>query len=137
MLTSCSLPCIILFLPGCVPADRIGNIIRAAGEYPTEATANELIARYRAAGDEINFDQFLSAMAEVRQKHKKPSKTEIEAAFRVFGTSPYITVSELKKTLTQFGEKLSDDEIDRLVALVGTTEDGRIDKNEMANRLTS
>lgn len=117
--------------------DRIGSVIRAAGECPTEATVDELIARYRAIGDEVNFDQFVSAMVEVRQKHKKPSKAEIDAAFRVFGTAPYITISELKKILTQFGEKLSDDEIDRLVALVGTTEDGRIDKDEMAARLTS
>ncbi|KAI0564590.1 Calmodulin-3 [Gracilaria domingensis] len=104
---------------GCVPVDRIGSIIRAAGEFPTEATVNELVNR------------------EVRRKHKKPSASEVEAAFRTFDSSPYVTVADLKKTLTQFGEKLSEEEVDRLVTLVGTTEDGRVDKKEMAMRLTS
>ncbi|CAN8069401.1 unnamed protein product [Agarophyton chilense] len=122
---------------GCVPTDRIASIIRAAGEYPTEVTVSELINKYSISGDTVTFEQFVSAICEVRKKHKKLSTSEVEAAFRIFDSSPYVAVADLKKTLTQFGEKLCEEEIDRLVNLVGTTEDGRIDKKEMALQLTS
>lgn len=122
---------------GSVPADRLGNIIRASGEYPTEATIKGLMTSHISNGNEISFEQFCDMMKEVRGKHSKLSAAAIKAAFQVFDSSGYIKVADLKRILTQFGEKLSEQEVESIITDITVTEDGRIDYSELAMRLTS
>lgn len=112
--------------------------MRSLGENPTEAKLRDIEkSANSSAGGTVTFDVFLNIMQDLADTTKKLSASDIEDAFRVFDTenTGSLPVAELKRVLTSFGEKLSDEEVEGLLNLVDTTPDGKIDYIELSKKL--
>lgn len=122
---------------GYVDANRMTLLIRATGETPTERKVAEIIAMAHETGGKVSFMQFVEIIKGIRKSEARPSLSDIEAAFHVFDPSElgYIHRDELKRVLTTFGEKLSGEEVEGLIAVADIDEQGRIDYIKFAKQL--
>lgn len=127
---------------GYVEVARMATMIRAAGETPTEAKLSEVIrSATDSDGCRVTVDHFIQVVADLRYDKDtcRPSASDVEAAFRVFDRSGrgFLTKDEIARVLTSFGDKLSADEVERLLAVADVDEQGRIDYKRFATKLVS
>lgn len=122
---------------GIVPASRIGVIIRACGENPTEARVNNIVERANARDGTISYEDFLEIIQEIRTSEKRLTTADLEAAFSVFDASKSGTIhsDELRKVLTTLGEKLNAEEVEELISLAEPNADGTIDYVQLSMKL--
>lgn len=122
---------------GIVPASRIGMIIRACGENPTEARIISIVEKANERDGTISHEEFLAIMQDIRANEKRITTTDLEEAFRVFDTSKSGTIhsSELRKVLTTLGEKLSEEEVKELLNLAEPDADGTINYVQLSKKL--
>lgn len=122
---------------GIVPASRIGTIVRACGEYPTEARINSIVEKANERDGTISYEEFLTIMQDIRTSEKRVTTTDLEAAFSVFDTSKSGTIhsDELRKVLTTLGEKLNEEEVEELLSLAEPNADGTIDYVQLSRKL--
>ncbi|EDQ90131.1 uncharacterized protein MONBRDRAFT_24630 [Monosiga brevicollis MX1] len=119
---------------GKLDSDACCKCLRACGIPLTEnAIANITTDLDIYSDGEVNWDGFMALMEE----HHKPLPTEKEliAAFKAMDEdgSGAVSRSELKRFLTNVGEKLSEDEFEQMVADIDTDGDGEIDYKEFAS----
>lgn len=126
---------------GYVEVGRVSTLIRATGETPNEAKVAEIAKAASENGGRITVDGLMDIVSELRKSKdgQRPSVNDVEAAFRVFDPSGkgYLTKDELKRVLTNFGDKLSAKEVEELFKVGDVDEHGRIDYVRLANKLDS
>lgn len=109
------------------------------GEAPTEAKLHELSsALEKSQGGTITFEELVSAVKQTRAECPRPSKTDLEIAFRTIDKSKtgIIAISDLKEALTTLGEPLDAAELDRVLAEIDI-HDGKVDCEKLAKLLSS
>jgi len=74
----------------------------------------------------VDFSEFLAMMA--RKMRDTDSEEEIREAFRVFDKdgNGFISAAELRRVMTNLGEKLSDDEVDEMIRTADIDGDGQV-----------
>ncbi len=123
---------------GTINAQKIGQIMRKLGNNPTEEQLFQLIENVAKPGsDKIGFDDFVDLM---EQKNKEnDSEVEIINTFQIFNTenNGMISNQELFHIIRTFGETLTDDEIEEIIAEADVDGDGYINYEEFVRMMTA
>lgn len=105
--------------------------MRSLGQNPTEAELREIIAEVDKNGNgKLDFPEFLSLMA--RKMKDADTEEEIREAFKVFDKdgNGFISAADLRHIMTNLGEKLTDEEVDEMLAEADPHRQGQINYEE-------
>merc|ERR1712113_575969 len=121
---------------GTITTKELGTVMRSLGQNPTEAELQDMINEVDADGNgTIDFPEFLSLMA----RKMKDTDTEEEPieAFKVFDRDGdgFISAGELRYSMTNLGEKLSDLEVDEMIREADLDNDGQINYDEFVKMM--
>ena len=110
------------------------GVLRLLGNNPTNGELEDIIRAIDLNKDGfIDFDEFARVWwVREQQQLEADFETELELAFKVFDTdgSGVITREELREKLTTLGEKLSEEEVEELLAEADTDKSGTISFEE-------
>lgn len=100
---------------GRVPANSLGDLLRACGQNPTNAEVDDLVAGAKVA--DFDFESFLKILNRPNGFREPGEPEEFVRGFQVFDKdmTGFIGVGELRYVLTSLGEKLSNEEVDELL----------------------
>ena len=112
---------------GNITVKELGTVMRSLGQNPTEADIAEMMRTVDTDGNgTVSFDEFVVMMK--RQMQACESPEEVEAAFKIFDKNGDGTISaaELRHVMTSLGERLTDEEADRMIKEADPDGDGQI-----------
>ncbi|OMJ29962.1 Calmodulin [Smittium culicis] len=116
---------------GSVTTSELGVVMRSLNQNPSDAELADMINEIDADGNgTIDFPEFLTLMA--RKMKDTDTEEEIREAFKVFDKdgNGFISASELKHVMTSLGEKMSEAEVEEMIAEADTDGDGQINLEE-------
>ena len=123
---------------GTIDTEEIGIILRSLGQNPTEKELLDMINEADADGNgTIDFREYLNMMA------KKTNPQDIEdglrEAFRVFDKdgNGLISAAELRYAMTNFGEKITEEEVEEMMKEADKDGDGFISYEELVVMMLS
>ncbi|OWF56438.1 calmodulin-A-like [Mizuhopecten yessoensis] len=123
---------------GTITTEELGTVMRSLGQSPNEQTIQDMVNEADIDGNGIiDFNEFLVMMA---KKIKDTDSTEdIKEAFKVFDKdgNGQISSEELRRVMTNLGEKLSDEEVDEMIQEADIDGDGQINYEEFSMMLTT
>ncbi|XP_072013440.1 calmodulin-like [Amphiura filiformis] len=123
---------------GIITTKELGTVMRSLGQNPTESELQELIDEVDADGNgTIDFAEFLTMMA--KQMNELDQEEEIRNAFKVFDKdgNGFISATELRHVMTNLGEKLTDEEVDEMIAEADIDGDGQVNYEEFVSMMIS
>ncbi|CAH1724038.1 myosin-2 essential light chain-like isoform X2 [Sipha flava] len=96
---------------------QIGNALRALGQNPTESDVNKFTQQHKA-DERITFEVFLPIYQAISKNRSSNTAEDFNEGLRHFDKdgNGYISSAELRHLLTSLGEKLTDDEVEQLLA---------------------
>jgi len=105
---------------GRVPADSLGDLLRACGQNPTLAEISE---QGKNVGKDFDFDSFLRILNRPGGFRDPGDPEQYFRGFQVFDKdmTGFVGVGQLRYILTNLGEKMSDEEVDELLKAVDTS----------------
>uniref|UniRef100_A0A2P2HZ24 Myosin-2 essential light chain-like n=1 Tax=Hirondellea gigas TaxID=1518452 RepID=A0A2P2HZ24_9CRUS len=100
-----------------IQVTQIGEALRALGQNPTEADVKRLSHQHRP-DERISFEVFLPILQTISRQNPGDTADDFIEGLRHFDKdgNGYISSAELRHLLTHLGEKLSDDEVEQLLA---------------------
>eukprot|EP01022_Parablepharisma_sp_SALTPOND_P028437 TRINITY_DN70963_c0_g1_i1.p5 TRINITY_DN70963_c0_g1~~TRINITY_DN70963_c0_g1_i1.p5 ORF type:complete len:178 (-),score=25.90 TRINITY_DN70963_c0_g1_i1:1809-2342(-) len=123
---------------GTITIKELEIVMRSLGQNPTEAELQDMINEVDEDGNGvIDFSEFLSLMA--NKMKDNDTEEELMEAFKVFDRdgSGSISSEELRHVMMNLGEKLSEEEVDKMLREADVNGDGSIDFSEFVNMLIS
>jgi calmodulin len=124
---------------GTITADKLGAVMTALGQRPTATELREMIrlAHDDDQKDTIDFLDFLTLMAS-NPKGADEQEAGIREAFKVFDKdgNGFISAADLRRVLTNLGEKITDEEVEDMVREADTDGDGRINYEEFVKMMS-
>lgn len=120
---------------GNIPAEKLGDMLRAVGQNPTQAEVSELVEKLPKST--FTYDEFLEV---VNRPNGFKSVGEVDdyiRGFQVFdkGNTGEIGVGELKYILSSMGEPLTEAEVNELVEGLKSDRDGNVNYVEFVKSL--
>jgi len=118
---------------GRIGLGELGTILRSLGKNPTEAELRKLLDEFKKGKktEELDFENFLELMA----KNMRPTdlQAELLEAFQTFDQDGDGTLDAtlLRYILTQVGEKMTEDELDELMAEAMIDDNGKAQFSEL------
>lgn len=112
---------------------EFGNLIRAIGFNPSNREIEETLRKFDKNGDGvIDFQEFISMAKHFEGCSKDDMEQTLRQAFRVFDRdgNGYISTEELRYVVTTFGEKLTHEEAEELIAMFDKNKDGKLEYEE-------
>uniref|UniRef100_A0A0N5A3M3 Myosin-2 essential light chain n=1 Tax=Parastrongyloides trichosuri TaxID=131310 RepID=A0A0N5A3M3_PARTI len=102
---------------GLIFAKQIGDVLRALNLKPTEADIHRYVSHYSSPEERIVFGDFLYTYQAARNLCNPVPLEEIIEGLSHFDKegNGMIKVAELRHILTTLGERLADDEVDKLI----------------------
>ncbi|KAK6102644.1 myosin, putative [Brugia malayi] len=97
---------------------QVGDVLRALGQNPTEAEIQKCCSHWTDPETRITFEDFVPIYQSVnkcRENHTLEEFVEGLSHFDKEGNG-LINIAELRHLLTTLGERLSDEEVDQLLA---------------------
>ncbi|XP_075246378.1 neo-calmodulin-like [Convolutriloba macropyga] len=121
---------------GVIEKEEIGDVLRAAGQDPTNAELDGFMER--ADTDKngvVDFQEFVNMIDEV--KKNTPKETLLQEAFKSFdiNSDGKVSSKELKEFLQGYGEKLTDQEAEEIIKLGDVDGDGMLNVDEFIRAL--
>ena len=113
--------------------------MRSLGLNPTQAELQSMINEVDVDGNgTVDFPEFLSLMAREMKDTDIDEDEELIEAFKVFDRdgSGMISAAELRHVMTNYGEKLTDEDVDEMIVDADVDHDGNINYVEFV-RYTS
>ena len=110
--------------------------MRSMGQNPTEDEVLNLVIEYDINGDgTIDFEEFMEMMKKQSKDHD--NSAELREAFKIFDRdgNGFIDAEELKRVVTQYGAKLSQEEAGELLREADQDGDGKLDYNEFVRMM--
>jgi len=100
---------------------EVGECLRAFGENPTNAEVSKVLnnpSQDAMNSKFVSFDEFLPMLAQVKRQAHQSSFEDLNEGLKVFDKENNGTVSgaELRHVLVTLGEKLSEEEVEQLLA---------------------
>lgn len=117
---------------GFLQSSELAKAMQLAGQNPSQEDLKQIRKKFDTNFDNvIDFDEFALVVAEKFIDPETMRKKAFEA-FAVFDQdkSGFITLSELRRVLTTYGEDMSDEEVDKLFSTLDTDNNGKLDINE-------
>jgi len=98
---------------GMIPANQVGEVLRALGQNPTEADVRRLVQK----SDRVSFETFLPILQAVSQKKISDTVEDFIEGLRHFDKdgNGFISSAELRHMLTSLGEKMTEEEVESLI----------------------
>merc|ERR1712051_920481 len=121
---------------GTITTQEMGTVLRSLGQNPTEAELQDMINEVDADGNRtIDLPEFLSLMA--RCPRATEGEEELIEAFKVFDRdgNGFISAAEVRHTMTNLGEKLTEEEVDEMVREADVDGDGQINYEEFVKMM--
>lgn len=102
---------------GKINISQLGDALRALGQNPTEADVKKCCLQHNQDA-RISFEVFLPILQSVSAKRNTDSAEDFIEGLRHFDKdgNGYISSAELRHLLTTLGEKLTDEEVEALLA---------------------
>ncbi|XP_077993566.1 myosin-2 essential light chain-like isoform X2 [Glandiceps talaboti] len=105
---------------GRIEAPAVGDVIRALGYNPLQSDIKKLVDSFGGRDKRISFEEFLPVVQSFASKahHDQHRYEEFVEGLRVFDKDGNGTMNsaELRHVLTTLGERLTDDEVEQLLA---------------------
>lgn len=125
---------------GYIHTNMVSTILRTLGQTFEEKDLKELIAEIDQDGSgELEFDEFLALTARfLIEEDTEAMQEELREAFRMYDKSGngYINVSDLREILRALDDKLTEDELDEMIAEIDTDGSGTVDFDEFMEMMT-
>jgi len=101
---------------GMIPANQVGEVLRALGQNPTEADVRRLVQNQKTGG-RVSFETFLPILQAVSQKKISDTVEDFIEGLRHFDKdgNGFISSAELRHMLTSLGEKMTEEEVESLI----------------------
>jgi len=101
---------------GMIPANQVGEVLRALGQNPTEADVRRLVQNQKTEG-RVSFETFLPILQAVSQKKISDTVEDFIEGLRHFDKdgNGFISSAELRHMLTSLGEKMTEEEVESLI----------------------
>jgi len=102
---------------GKINVSQLGDVLRALGQNPTEADVGK-VSGTQKQDYRISFDEFLPILQSINKGKPTDTADDFIEGLRHFDKdgNGFISSAELRHLLTTLGEKLSDDEVEQLLA---------------------
>jgi len=102
---------------GKIQVNQVGDVLRALGQNPTEDQVKKLTDQRRPE-ERISFEVFLPIYSSISKNKNTETAEDFIEGLRHFDKdgNGYISSAELRHLLTTLGEKLSDEEVEQLLA---------------------
>ena len=106
---------IISINPDSLQTNKVGEVLRALGQNPTEAEVHRLVHEHK--GDRISFETFLPILQAVSSKKITDTPEDFVEGLRHFDKdgNGFITSAELRHMLTSLGEKMNEEDVENLI----------------------
>eukprot|EP01006_Ploeotia_vitrea_P060984 TRINITY_DN76989_c0_g1_i1.p1 TRINITY_DN76989_c0_g1~~TRINITY_DN76989_c0_g1_i1.p1 ORF type:complete len:158 (+),score=28.45 TRINITY_DN76989_c0_g1_i1:280-753(+) len=114
----------------------LGMALRAAGQNPTEQELLDMMNEVDTDGSgTLDFQEFLIFVT--RKMSDYVSEEELKAAFQVFDKdgNGYISAIEMRIMMCTMGDKLSDEEMNELLAEAESDMEGNINYDEFVKKI--
>jgi len=125
---------------GAIHTSKVSTILRTLGQSFEEKELQELIKEIDADGSgELEFDEFLALTAKfLVEEDAEAMQEELRDAFRMYDKegNGYIKTAQLKEILRALDDKLTDDELDEMIAEIDTDGSGTVDFDEFMEMMT-
>uniref|UniRef100_A0A5K3G1R7 EF-hand domain-containing protein n=1 Tax=Mesocestoides corti TaxID=53468 RepID=A0A5K3G1R7_MESCO len=105
---------------GMIDAIKVPDLLRCAGMNPTLKVALKHGATKKACEKQYKFDEFLPVYQAIVKEKEEGTFADYMEAFKTFDREGQgiISLAELRHVLTNYGERLSDSEVDEIIKLV-------------------
>eukprot|EP01053_Blabericola_migrator_P005469 Blabericola_migrator_1__5468@NODE_2795_length_2342_cov_156_509890_g60_i1_p3_GENE_NODE_2795_length_2342_cov_156_509890_g60_i1NODE_2795_length_2342_cov_156_509890_g60_i1_p3_ORF_typecomplete_len143_score30_43EFhand_7/PF13499_6/3_4e09EFhand_7/PF13499_6/9_9e18EFhand_8/PF13833_6/0_0083EFhand_8/PF13833_6/1_3EFhand_8/PF13833_6/3_5e16EFhand_11/PF08976_11/0_03EFhand_11/PF08976_11/2_7e15EFhand_6/PF13405_6/4_7e06EFhand_6/PF13405_6/1_2e03EFhand_6/PF13405_6/6_9e05EFhand_6/PF13405_6/0_09EFhand_1/PF00036_32/4_8 len=120
---------------GFIPCKDIANVIRATGTNPSEKELDEMLAG--KADAQFSYKDFEALV--LPRITGKDVVAELTQAFKPFdrGNTGHISAAELRSVMASLGERLTKEEIDKMISEADPTNSGKISYDEFIRVLTN
>eukprot|EP01055_Gregarina_sp_Pseudo9_P001945 Gregarina_sp_Pseudo_9__1944@NODE_2339_length_1034_cov_131_304523_g2154_i0_p2_GENE_NODE_2339_length_1034_cov_131_304523_g2154_i0NODE_2339_length_1034_cov_131_304523_g2154_i0_p2_ORF_typecomplete_len143_score20_68EFhand_7/PF13499_6/7_3e09EFhand_7/PF13499_6/9_2e20EFhand_8/PF13833_6/0_011EFhand_8/PF13833_6/2_3EFhand_8/PF13833_6/0_59EFhand_8/PF13833_6/1_3e17EFhand_11/PF08976_11/0_016EFhand_11/PF08976_11/5_7e16EFhand_6/PF13405_6/4_4e06EFhand_6/PF13405_6/76EFhand_6/PF13405_6/2_2e05EFhand_6/PF13405_6/0_0 len=120
---------------GFIPTKDIVTVIRATGTNPTEKELEQMLAGKE--GSNFSYKDFENLV--LPRLAGKDVISELTQAFKPFDrqNTGHISSAELRSVMTSLGEKLSKEEIDKMISEIDPNNSGKISYDEFIRVLTN
>ncbi|XP_074566659.1 calmodulin-1-like [Curcuma longa] len=121
---------------GCITPEELGTVIKSLGQNPSEEELQEMVQEVDADGNgSIEFGEFLSLMA--RKVKETNVEEELKEAFKVFDKDQngFISATELRNVMINLGEKLTDEEVEKMIKEADLDGDGQVNYEEFVRMM--
>lgn len=116
---------------GSITMAELGVVMRSLGQRPTETELRNMVLDVdQNDNGMIEFNEFLQMMS--KKMREGDSEDELKEAFKVFDkdNNGVITSTELRRVMTNLGEKLTDEEVEDMIKEADMDGDGNVNYNE-------
>ena len=123
---------------GKITMRELGSVMRALGHNPTEAEIQTIINLVDTdQSGSIDFQEFCKLMS--TKMREMDTEADIIDAFRVFDVEGkgHITAYDLRHVMTNLAEKLTDEEVNAMIAEADSDGDGVINYTDFVKIMTS
>ena len=123
---------------GKITTKELGTVMRSLGSNPTEAELQDLISGVDTdRSGTIDFPEFLTVIAGTM--NDSYNEKEIREAFRAIDRdgNGFISVAELRHTMTKLDEKICDEEVDEIIKEADLDNDGQVNYEEFLTLMMS
>ncbi|KAG9510807.1 Myosin-2 essential light chain, partial [Fragariocoptes setiger] len=102
---------------GMISVSLLGNVLRAFGQNPTEAEVRKCCSQFKP-DDRITFEMFLPILQAISKNRCTDRAEDFIEGLRHFDKdgSGYISSAEMRHILTRLGEKMTEEEVEQLLA---------------------
>lgn len=136
---------------GCITSKELRTVMHALRIESTDQEIQDMINNVDVDGSgTVDFNEFLKMMSTTHQhcvrsnadrttEERRAEEEEMRQAFKVFDIdgNGFIDARELKVTMCNLGENLSDRDIKQMMKLADKNSDGRIDYEEFIGMMYS
>lgn len=119
---------------GTICTSEFGMVLRAIGLNPSDEEIVKFVRQLDSNNSgRIEKDEFRDFYKDYKKKHKN-SDEAIVNAFKLFDkdNNGFIEAKELKAILSHCGQKISDEEVEEMIAVADVDNDGKINYKEFA-----
>jgi len=121
---------------GTITTKEVGTLMRSLGQNPTESELQDMINEVDPdKNGTVDYPEFLTMIT--RRLKDTDSEEECKNAFKDFDKNGnnYISAAELKHTMTDMGEKLTDEEVDEMIREANIDGDGQLNYKEFGKMM--
>ncbi|XP_076453569.1 myosin essential light chain, striated adductor muscle-like [Babylonia areolata] len=104
---------------GLIDAAKVGDLLRCMGLNPTLSTVHSAGGTSKPGEKQLSLDQFLAIYRQMGQVKEWGTFRDFEEAFKSFDREGqgFISAAECRHLLTSMGERLTDEDVDRIMEL--------------------